>query len=174
MKVTALDLIKDNCDSFVLNFIDSIIDVPNNKLLYDKSWKKSNEKLAKVTLSILKSCDSLNTAEEFQDKTAVKIGRIGAGVTTASSEPVDNALVAPNARGGLLAVTIATGINLGQLLYLFRTAYTTVKHLKQTAVFGQLMQSNMLVEQFSTRIKKIAFLIFPQELRISSRTSSDK
>ncbi|CAG8522656.1 10928_t:CDS:2 [Ambispora gerdemannii] len=53
MKVTAPDLVKNNCDSFVLNFIDSITDVPNNRLLHDKSWKESNEKLAKVTLGIL-------------------------------------------------------------------------------------------------------------------------
>ena len=53
MKVTTPDLVKDNCDSFVLNFIDSITDVPNNRLLNDKSWKESNEKLGKVTLGIL-------------------------------------------------------------------------------------------------------------------------
>ncbi|CAI2179015.1 17620_t:CDS:2, partial [Funneliformis geosporum] len=80
---------------------------------------------------------------QFQDKAAAKIGRIGAGVTTgadiipngtwdedwsiAGGEPVDNVLVAPNARGGFPAVTIASGIKLGQLLYLFRTSYTTVK-----------------------------------------------
>ena len=52
MKVVALDLVKNNCDSFVLNFIDSITDVPNNRLLHDKSWKESNEKLAKVTLGV--------------------------------------------------------------------------------------------------------------------------
>ena len=53
MKVTAPELVKDNCDSFVLNFIDSITDIPNNRLLHDKSWKESNEKLGKVTLGIL-------------------------------------------------------------------------------------------------------------------------
>ena len=53
MKVTAPELVKDHCDSFVLNFIDSITDVPNNRLLHDKSWKESNETLAKVTLGIL-------------------------------------------------------------------------------------------------------------------------
>jgi len=53
MKVTAPDLVRDNCDSFILNFIDSITDVPNNRFLHDKSWKESNEKLAKVTLGIL-------------------------------------------------------------------------------------------------------------------------
>ncbi|CAI2179690.1 15303_t:CDS:2 [Funneliformis geosporum] len=50
MKVTTPDLVKDNYDFFVLNFIDSITYIPNNRLLYDKSWKESNEKLAKVTL----------------------------------------------------------------------------------------------------------------------------
>jgi hypothetical protein len=53
MKVTASDFVKNNCDSFVLNFIDSITDVFNNRLLHNKSWKESNEKLAKVTLGIL-------------------------------------------------------------------------------------------------------------------------
>jgi hypothetical protein len=117
---------------------------------------------------------ALNTAGEFQGKAAAEIGRIGAGVATgadiipngtwdedwsiAGGEPVDNAPVAPNAGGGLPAVTIAPGIKLGQLLYLFRTAYTTVEHLKQTAVFGQLMQGDMSVEQFSARIKKVGKL----------------
>ena len=53
MKVTVLDFVKNNCDSFILNFIDSITDVFNNRLLHNKSWKESNEKLAKVTLGIL-------------------------------------------------------------------------------------------------------------------------
>jgi len=52
MKVTAPDFIKDNCDFFVLNFIDNITDVPNNRLLHDKSWKESNEKLVKVMLGV--------------------------------------------------------------------------------------------------------------------------
>ncbi|CAI2199081.1 2915_t:CDS:1, partial [Funneliformis geosporum] len=73
----------------------------------------------------------------------------------ADGESVDNAPVTPNARDGFPTVTIAPDIKLGQLLYLFRTAYTTVEYLKQTAVFSQLMQSDMSVEQFSTRIKKI-------------------
>ncbi|CAI2200522.1 4057_t:CDS:1, partial [Funneliformis geosporum] len=72
-----------------------------------------------------------------------------------SSEPVDNAEVASNARGGFPAITIAFSIKLGQLLYLFRTYYITVEHLKYTAVFGQLTQGDMSIEQFSTRIKKI-------------------
>ncbi|CAI2190428.1 9605_t:CDS:2, partial [Funneliformis geosporum] len=97
----------------------------------------------------------LNTAGEFQDKAVAKIGRIGAGVATAGDEPVDNALVASNTGGGFPAVTIAPGIKLSQLLYLFRTSYTTVEYLKQMAVFGQLMQGNMTVEQFSANIKKI-------------------
>ncbi|CAI2189070.1 6364_t:CDS:2 [Funneliformis geosporum] len=102
-----------------------------------------------------------------------EIGRIGTGITIdaniilngtwdedwfiADGKPVDNIPIAPNARGGLLAVTIAFSIKLSQLLYLFRTAYTTVEHLKHTAVFGQLMQGDISVEQFFIRIKKIAF-----------------
>ncbi|CAG8809672.1 13375_t:CDS:2, partial [Dentiscutata erythropus] len=38
------------------------------------------------------------------------------------------------------------------------TSYTTVKHLKQIAVFGQLMQGDMGVEEFSTQIKKVGKL----------------
>ena len=94
----------------------------------------------------------LNTAGEFQGKAAAEIGRIGAGIATgadlipigtwdedwsiAGGEPVDNAPVAPNADGSLPVVTIAPDIKLGQLHYLFKIAYTTVEHLKQTAVFG--------------------------------------
>ena len=116
----------------------------------------------------------LNTTRKFQGKASTEIGRIGAGAITgadiilnetwdedwsiAGGESVDNVPVAPNAGGGLSAVTIAPGIKLGQLLYLFKTAYTTVKHLKQTAVFGQLVQSDLSVEQFSTKIKKIGKL----------------
>ncbi|CAI2192506.1 4391_t:CDS:2, partial [Funneliformis geosporum] len=47
-------------------------------------------------------------------KVAAEIGRIGAGITTAGSEPVDNVLVASNARGGFPAVTIAPNIKLGR------------------------------------------------------------
>ncbi|CAI2201097.1 13373_t:CDS:1, partial [Funneliformis geosporum] len=73
----------------------------------------------------------------------------------AGDEPVDNAPVAPNTGGSLPVVTIAPGIKLDQLLFLFRTAYTTVAHLKQTAVFSQLMQGDMSVERFSALIKKV-------------------
>ncbi|CAI2200042.1 9918_t:CDS:1, partial [Funneliformis geosporum] len=87
----------------------------------------------------------------FQGKVVAEIGRIGAEIATgadiipdrtwdedwsiASGEPVDNAPVASNAGGGLPAITISLDIKLGQLLYLFRTCYTTVEHLKHMAVF---------------------------------------
>ncbi|CAG8824028.1 21028_t:CDS:2, partial [Dentiscutata erythropus] len=100
----------------------------------------------------------LNTAGEFRNACATEIGRIGAGVTTdwsiAGGEPTNNAVVAPNTAGGFPAVTIAPGIKLGQLIFLLRTVYTTVEHLKQMAVFGQLMQGNMGIEEFSAKIKK--------------------
>ncbi|CAI2187964.1 14221_t:CDS:2, partial [Funneliformis geosporum] len=251
-------IVKEMCENFVTSFVDrNIQNTIPDKLIHDRSWKESEEKIADVikevlillediwinpafnselakslnegtyqstkfaelavsenyqennslrpnlenysrTLSRLENycgdsvedpgirrqdviphyihpsnqIGGLNTAGEFQGKTAAEIGRIGAGVATgadiilngtwdedwsiAGGEPVDNAPVAPNASGGLPAVTIAPGIKLGQLLYLFRTAYTTVEHLKQTAVFGQLMQGDMSVEQFSARIKKVA------------------
>ncbi|CAG8844610.1 25136_t:CDS:2, partial [Gigaspora margarita] len=113
----------------------------------------------------------LNTAGEFCGTCATEIGRIGAGVATgadiipngtwdedwsiAGGEPTNNAVVAPNTAGGFPAVTIAPGIKLGQLIFLIRTAYTTVEHLKQMAVFGQLMQGNMGIEEFSAKIKKV-------------------
>ncbi|CAI2195724.1 9943_t:CDS:2, partial [Funneliformis geosporum] len=73
------------------------------------------------------------TAGEFQGKTATKIGKIGVedeNWSIADNEPVDNASVAFNARGGLPVIIIAS------------------------TVFGQLMQGDMSVEQFFTRIKK--------------------
>ncbi|GET03411.1 hypothetical protein GLOIN_2v1789077 [Rhizophagus clarus] len=156
-----------------------------NTRVKGKNWKCNNlsDNLGVADLNAVRGLAAgnggnqiggLNTAGEFQGKAAAEIGRIGAGVATganiipngtwdedwsiAGGEPVDNAPVAPNAGAGLPAVTIAPGIKLGQLLYLFRTAYTTVEHLKQTAVFGQLMQGDMSVEQFSTRIKKVGKL----------------
>jgi hypothetical protein len=116
----------------------------------------------------------LNTAGKFQGKAGAEIGRIGVEIATgadiipngtwnenwsiAGGEPTDNAPVAPNAGGGFPAVTIAPGIKFGQLLWLIETAYTTVEHLKQMAVFAQLMQGDMSVEEFSTRIKKVGKL----------------
>ncbi|CAB5370096.1 unnamed protein product [Rhizophagus irregularis] len=156
-----------------------------NTRIKGKNWRCNNlsDNLGVATLTAVRGLaagngggqiGALNTAGEFQGKAAAEIGRIGAGIATgadiipngtwdedwsiAGGEPVDNAPVAPNAGGGLPVVTIAPGIKLGQLLYLFRTAYTTVEHLKQTAVFGQLMQGNMSVEQFSARIKKVGKL----------------
>ncbi len=128
----------------------------------------------------------LNTAGEFQGKASAEIGKIGEGVATgadiisngtwdedwsiAGSEPVDNVPVASNTNAGAGLsnnITIAPGIKLDQLLYLFRTAYTTVEHLKQTAVFGQLMQGDMTVEQFSAQIKKVGKLaeMIPEQQR---------
>ncbi|CAI2192221.1 16322_t:CDS:2, partial [Funneliformis geosporum] len=54
----------------------------------------------------------LNTAGEFQDKAAAKIGRIGAGVTTAGGEPVDNAPVTPNARDVFLLLLLLLVLSL--------------------------------------------------------------
>ncbi|CAG8689072.1 2717_t:CDS:2, partial [Dentiscutata heterogama] len=100
----------------------------------------------------------LNTAGKFRNAYATEIGRIGAGVTTdwsiAGSEPTNNMVVASNMASGFPAITIASGIKLGQLIFLLRTAYTTVEYLKQIAVFGQLMQGNMDIEEFSAKIKK--------------------
>ncbi|GES85756.1 hypothetical protein GLOIN_2v1789077 [Rhizophagus clarus] len=122
-----------------------------------KNWRCNNlsDNLGVVNLTAVKTLAArngggqiggLNTAGEFQDW------------SIAGGKPVDIAPVAPNAGGGLPAVTIAPGIKLSQLLYLFRTAYTTGEHLKQTAVFGQLMQGDMSVEQFSAQIKKVGKL----------------
>ena len=53
MKVTASALVRNMCEIFVLNFEDSITNVLMNRLIHDKSWKESDEKLAKVTSEIL-------------------------------------------------------------------------------------------------------------------------
>ena len=41
------------CEIFILNFEDSITNVPMNRFIHDKSWKESDEKLVKVTSEIL-------------------------------------------------------------------------------------------------------------------------
>ncbi|CAI2180152.1 11951_t:CDS:2 [Funneliformis geosporum] len=66
MKITAHDLVKDNCDFVILNFIDSIIDDITNRLLYDKNWKESNEKLAKFILGIF------NILERYLEKSHLR------------------------------------------------------------------------------------------------------
>ncbi|GES88335.1 hypothetical protein GLOIN_2v1886689 [Rhizophagus clarus] len=115
-----------------------------NTRVKGKNWRCNNlsDNLGVANLTAVRTLaarnggnqiDGLNTAGEFQDE----------DWSIAGGEPVDNAPVASNAGGGLPAVTIAPSIKLGQLLYLFRTAYTTVEHLKQTAVFSQLMQGDM-------------------------------
>ena len=53
MKVTASTLIRNMCEIFILDFEDSTTNVSMNRLIHDKSWKESNEKLAKVTSDIL-------------------------------------------------------------------------------------------------------------------------
>ncbi|GBB93129.1 hypothetical protein RclHR1_21130007 [Rhizophagus clarus] len=150
-----------------------------------KNWKCSNisDNLGVANLTAVRTLAAgnggsqvggLNTIGQFQGKVASEIGRIGAGAATgadiipngtwdedwsiASGESTNNAPVAPNAGGGFPAVTIAPNITLGQLIYLLKTAYTTVKHLKQTVVFGQLMQGDMGIEEFSAQIKKISKL----------------
>ncbi|RIB09498.1 hypothetical protein C2G38_2044265 [Gigaspora rosea] len=156
-----------------------------NTRIKGKNWRCNNlsDNLGVATLTAVRTIGAgngsnqiggLNIAGEFRNKAGAKIGRIGAGIATgadiipngtwdedwsiAGGEPTDNAPVASNAGRGFPAVTIAPGIKLGQLLYLFSTAYTTVEHLKQMAVFGQLMQGDMGVEEFSTRIKKVGKL----------------
>ncbi|GBC01017.1 hypothetical protein RclHR1_04030012 [Rhizophagus clarus] len=128
-----------------------------NTRVKGKNWRCNNlsDNLGVADLNAVRGLNAgndgnqiggLNTAGEFQGKAAAKIGRIGAGIATgadiipngtwdedwsiAGGELVDNAPVAPNTGGSLPAVTIAPDIKLGQLLYLFRTAYTTVEHLK--------------------------------------------
>ncbi|CAG8565950.1 4095_t:CDS:2, partial [Racocetra persica] len=141
-----------------------------NTRIKGKNWRCNNlsDNLSIATLTAVRAIGArnggnqiggLNTAGEFHNKAGAEIGRIGAGITTsadiipnrtwdedwsiAGSEPTDNALVAPNAGEGFPAITIAPGIKLGQLFYLFSTSYTTVERLKQMAVFGQLMQRDM-------------------------------
>ncbi|CAG8848445.1 11499_t:CDS:2, partial [Gigaspora margarita] len=53
MKVATPPVIKNKCDEFVINFMDSITDIPDNRFSHDKSWKESDENLAKITTDIL-------------------------------------------------------------------------------------------------------------------------
>ncbi|GBC04248.1 hypothetical protein RclHR1_05590003 [Rhizophagus clarus] len=124
-----------------------------------KNWKCSNisDNLGIANLTAVRTLAAgnrggqvggLNTAGQFQDE----------NWSIAGSEPTNNAPVAPNAGGGFPAVTITPNITLGQLIYLLKTAYITVEHLKQMVVFGQLMQEDMDIEEFSAQIKKISKL----------------
>jgi hypothetical protein len=61
MKVTALALVRNMCEIFVLNFEDSITNVPMNRLIHDKSWKESDEKLEKLHQRYLISYEYLIT-----------------------------------------------------------------------------------------------------------------
>ncbi|CAI2191217.1 19225_t:CDS:2, partial [Funneliformis geosporum] len=113
-----------------------------NSMVYPKNWKG-----------------------EFQGKADTEIGRIGAGVATgadiilngiwgedwsiAGGKPTNDTPVAPNAGGSLPAITIEPNITLSQHLYLLETAYTTIEHLKHTVDFGQLMQGDMGIKEFS-------------------------
>ncbi|CAG8498581.1 15496_t:CDS:1, partial [Cetraspora pellucida] len=71
------------------------------------------------------------------------------------SKPTNNVIVVSNTASGFSVITISSKIKLGQLIFLLRTAYTTIKHLKQIVVFNQLMQENISIEEFSAKIKKI-------------------
>ncbi|CAG8667660.1 2598_t:CDS:2, partial [Acaulospora morrowiae] len=127
----------------------------------DRNWKYNNllDNLGVV---------NLNAA-------VTEIDRIGAGVATgidiisigtleedwsiATGKLTNDISVALNTGEGFFAITITPNITLGQFLYLVKIVYTSVKHLKQMIVFGQLVQGNMTVEQFFTRIKKIGKLV---------------
>ncbi|GBB87591.1 hypothetical protein RclHR1_14050008 [Rhizophagus clarus] len=76
----------------------------------------------------------MEVIKQFLDKADAEIGRIKAGVTTgadiilngiwdevwsiAGGKPTNNVVVALNAGGGFLTVTIAPEIKLGQFIYL--------------------------------------------------------
>ncbi|CAG8579441.1 14888_t:CDS:1, partial [Acaulospora morrowiae] len=131
-----------------------------------RNWKCNNlsDNLGVVDLNTVRALAAgnnnnqiggLNTAEEFCNKADTEIGRIDAGVATgadiipigtweedwsiAGGEPTNDIPVVPNTGGGFPAITITPNITLGQFLYLVRTAYTSVEHLKQMAVFDQLV-----------------------------------
>ncbi|CAB4403252.1 unnamed protein product [Rhizophagus irregularis] len=110
-------------------------------------WRDPEDWLRDMQRYIIASSD--NVAPGAGIKAAAEIGRIGAGIATganiipngtwdenwsiAGGEPVDNAPVAPNAE-----------LPIQQL-----------NTLKQTAVFGQLMQGDMSVEQFLPELKRL-------------------
>ncbi|CAG8776227.1 9566_t:CDS:2 [Gigaspora margarita] len=101
-----------------------------NTHIKSKNWRCNNllDNLDIATLTAVRTIGAGNSDEDW---------------SIASSEPTNNALVAPNASRGFSAITIVSGIKLEQLLYLFSTSYMIVKYLKQIAVFGQLMQGDM-------------------------------
>ena len=75
-----------------------------------------------------------------------EIGKVGVSVTTstniisnriwnedwsiAGSEPINNMPIPLNTAEGFSTVIIVSDIKLGQLIFLLKTAYTIVKHLK--------------------------------------------
>ncbi|CAH1765324.1 1120_t:CDS:2, partial [Entrophospora sp. SA101] len=142
-----------------------------------KNWKCNNisDNLGVATITEIRTLAAgnggnqiggLNTAGEFHNEAGAEIGRIGAGIATganlipngtwdedwsiAGGMPVNDAPVAPNAGGGFPNVTIAP-----------------VEAQKQMAIFGQLMQGSMQVEEFSNKIKKLGKLagMSPQQQR---------
>jgi hypothetical protein len=150
--------------------------------LKDKNWECSNisDNVGVADLNAVRTIGAgnggnqiggLNTAGQFQNEAGAEIGRIGAGVATgadlipvgtfdedwtfAGGRPTNNAPVAPNAGGGFPAVTIAPGIRIGQKFYWVLTNYTTINDQKQMAIFGQLTQGSMPIEQFVNHVKKI-------------------
>ncbi|CAJ0751552.1 7708_t:CDS:2 [Entrophospora sp. SA101] len=159
-----------------------------------KNWKCNNisDNLGVATITAIRTLGAgnggnqiggLNTAGEFRNEASAEIGRIGAGIATganlipngtwnedwsiAGGMPVNDAPVAPNGGGGFPNVTIAPGMKLGQKIYRLRYFYTTVEAQKQMAIFGQLMQGSMQVEEFSNKIKKLGKLagMSPQQQR---------
>ncbi|CAJ0850354.1 17450_t:CDS:2 [Entrophospora sp. SA101] len=142
-----------------------------------KNWKCNNisDNLGVATITAIRTLGAgnggnqiggLNTAGEFRNEASAEIGRIGAGIATganlipngtwnedwsiAGGMPVNDAPVAPNGGGGFPNVTIAP-----------------VEAQKQMAIFGQLMQGSMQVEEFSNKIKKLGKLagMSPQQQR---------
>ncbi|CAG8763762.1 12473_t:CDS:2, partial [Gigaspora margarita] len=70
MKVATSPVIKNKYDEFVINFMDSITDIPDNRFLHDKSWKESDKNLAKVTTDILEILKDIWKNLAFKQKLA--------------------------------------------------------------------------------------------------------
>src|SRR5271170_4652902 len=69
--------------------------------------------------------------------------------------PAGTAVVAPNANGGASASVVLPGIRIGQKLYELLYNYTTTNALKQSAIFGTIVQRTITVQQFALKLQKI-------------------
>ncbi|CAG8463896.1 2910_t:CDS:2 [Acaulospora morrowiae] len=81
--------------------------------------------------------------------------------------PAGTAVVAPNVNGGGNANVVLPGMTIGQKLYELRYNYITTNALKQSAMFGTIVQGTMSVQQFVSKLQRIGKLarMTPEQIR---------